>query len=285
MSRRPPRRCSRHDLAIAPDGLCVLCRRDSRASVAPVAVDGGQKDPPRWLGVCMVLAACVSMAWPIVESRLRALRDSSVLAESRVAHLSDIDVEPPATSTPIARKRAPELETASDRETVRSAATDGKRLATSEPALERDEQPERASAEREPVAANPASEHERNAAIELERKREQELRVQRRQERVKREQQKAKALASARRRVDITMYSTRWCAVCRRARAYMQAENIAFTELDVEGDKSARARQRTLNPRGSVPTIEVDDQVLIGFSAAALEKRIERAARLRLGPR
>jgi glutaredoxin len=63
----------------------------------------------------------------------------------------------------------------------------------------------------------------------------------------------------------------------------MQAENIAFIDLDVENDLAARSRAHALNPRGSVPTITIDEELLIGFSPTSLESKIERAARRRSG--
>lgn len=78
--------------------------------------------------------------------------------------------------------------------------------------------------------------------------------------------------------VRITMYSTRWCGVCKTARNYMQQNSIAFTDIDVEHDTAAGAHLMQLNPRGSVPTITIEDEVLVGFSAAALNSAIERAA-------
>jgi hypothetical protein len=63
----------------------------------------------------------------------------------------------------------------------------------------------------------------------------------------------------------------------------MQQNNIAFTDLDVEHDPAAGARLRQLNPRGSVPTIEIEDEVLIGFSAEAIDSAVARAERRRSG--
>jgi glutathione S-transferase len=63
----------------------------------------------------------------------------------------------------------------------------------------------------------------------------------------------------------------------------MQARRIPYTELDVDRDSAMGARHHALNPRGSVPTIAIDDEVLIGFSSESLEKRIDRAARRRAG--
>lgn len=90
------------------------------------------------------------------------------------------------------------------------------------------------------------------------------------------------ALDHARSQVSITMYSTSWCGACRAARAYFDDEGIAYRELDVERDRQAAMRMRELNPRGSVPTIDIEGQVLVGFSSRAIESAIDAAARRRL---
>ncbi len=89
------------------------------------------------------------------------------------------------------------------------------------------------------------------------------------------------ALTAARRDVVINMYSTSWCGACAKARAYMREQSIPFNDFDVDQDEAARARATTLNPRGSVPTITIDDQLLVGFSPSGMEDRIARAARRR----
>jgi glutaredoxin len=126
------------------------------------------------------------------------------------------------------------------------------------------------------------SEQEQRAATAAERVREEKERDAKRHEAVQRDL-KALGLAAARRNVSITMYSTTWCGFCKKARAYMQQQNIGFTDLDIDHNAAAAARQRALNPSGSVPTIAVDDDVLIGFSPDSLEDRINRAARRRTG--
>ena len=89
-------------------------------------------------------------------------------------------------------------------------------------------------------------------------------------------------IAAARRRVPVVMYSTAWCGVCKRARAYFEQQRIVFEEHDVDKDPTARAQYLQLNPRRSVPTIKIADEVIVGFSAAAVERAMDAAARARL---
>jgi glutaredoxin len=94
-------------------------------------------------------------------------------------------------------------------------------------------------------------------------------------------EEQERRLRVARRRVDITMYSTSWCPRCTEARDYMRANGISFIERDVDDNPAARRRYVDLNPRKSVPTFEIDDEVLVGFSPAGLERTLDRAARTR----
>jgi glutaredoxin len=90
--------------------------------------------------------------------------------------------------------------------------------------------------------------------------------------------QKAKA---ARRQVSIVMYSTSWCPSCTKAREYMNAQGIAFTEHDVDKSESAKLIMHRLNPKHSIPTIDIDGAVLVGFSDKAIEDAIDDAAEKR----
>ncbi len=101
-------------------------------------------------------------------------------------------------------------------------------------------------------------------------------------ERAQREEEQARQFAAERERVVVTVYYTEWCPSCRTARAYLQQRGIRFEEHDIERDSRARSRQRLLNPKGSIPTLLIEDQVLVGFSASRIEKALDRAARARL---
>jgi glutaredoxin len=88
-------------------------------------------------------------------------------------------------------------------------------------------------------------------------------------------------LRTAMRRVTVTMYSTDWCPVCKRARSWLLANGISFEELDVDRNESARLRQLSLNPKGGVPTIDVDGEVMIGFGPEHMQEVLRRAAERR----
>ncbi len=137
-------------------------------------------------------------------------------------------------------------------------------------------------AEGERVALEHAEAERARSTEAAEQKLAEEMRDQQRRQQIQQDLEQT-ALTAARRNVRITMYSTTWCPSCTKARAYMEAQAIPFTEHDVDRDSSARTRQKQLNPKGSVPTISIDDELLIGFGPEALEYRIAKAARKRRG--
>jgi glutaredoxin len=79
--------------------------------------------------------------------------------------------------------------------------------------------------------------------------------------------------------VNIAMYSTSWCGACAKARSYMEEHDIPFTDYDVERDRAAAQRMHELNPRGGVPTIAVEDYVMVGFNANELQKQVDLAGK------
>jgi len=85
-------------------------------------------------------------------------------------------------------------------------------------------------------------------------------------------------LSAAMHGVKITMYSAPWCDVCKAARRWLSAEGYKFTDLDVEASKTDSIVHRSLNPRGSVPTFDVEGTVLVGFDERRMLQAIKSKA-------
>lgn len=77
----------------------------------------------------------------------------------------------------------------------------------------------------------------------------------------------------------ITMLSTTWCSVCKRAKAWLNEKGIAYTELDVEKDEEGKRRYHELQGRG-VPIILVGKQRMNGFSEPRMEEMLKTAGLL-----
>jgi glutaredoxin len=76
--------------------------------------------------------------------------------------------------------------------------------------------------------------------------------------------------------VNIVMFSTDWCGYCKQARQYMRSQNIAFTDLDVEKNDSARKQYASLGGRG-VPFFVIGKRTLSGFSQDSFDATLREA--------
>lgn len=86
-------------------------------------------------------------------------------------------------------------------------------------------------------------------------------------------------LASASQSISIEMYTATWCQACQAAHRWMDREGIAYHEIDVDRQSDAIAQLSMLNPRRTLPTFDVEGQVLVGFDQVALTSAIDGAAR------
>ena len=64
----------------------------------------------------------------------------------------------------------------------------------------------------------------------------------------------------------VVLYSTSWCPYCKKAKAYLNKNRIAFTEYDIEKDATAKRNYKSLGGRG-VPFLVRGSDVQGGFSA------------------
>ena len=54
----------------------------------------------------------------------------------------------------------------------------------------------------------------------------------------------------------VEIYTTRFCGVCRSAKALLKQKNVAFTEIDVSRDRELRSKMTArANGRTTVPQI------------------------------
>ena len=249
-------RCAHHGLAVAPDGLCVLCRRQAEAEyAAPLPAAAPARTGP-WKYVALatfvlLTAAGVAAALKLAGSNHQPQPTAAVVGAPPEA------AEPPALS--------PSEQSALDRAKAVDLAAALKLLDEAEAKRKAEQQLAAAEQDQERKSAQAAQQKE-----QLERDRARHENVTR--------QLDEQAFRKHRGDVRITMYSTEWCGVCKRARSYMHKQNIPFTEHDIEHDDLARQKAHKLNPRDSVPTITIDKELLIGFSPESLEERISHAA-------
>ncbi len=83
--------------------------------------------------------------------------------------------------------------------------------------------------------------------------------------------------------VRVIIYSTSWCPHCRTAKKWMTGKGVRFEERDVESNPANLADCQRLNPRCSIPTLDVGGEAVVGFDEATLRAALQRAAKKQTG--
>ena len=72
----------------------------------------------------------------------------------------------------------------------------------------------------------------------------------------------------------VTIYTTRWCPFCVRAKALLAHKGVAFEEVPVDGDRALRAEMAARAGKTSVPQIWIGEQHIGGCDELfSLERR------------
>ena len=71
----------------------------------------------------------------------------------------------------------------------------------------------------------------------------------------------------------IVMYCSKWCPDCTRARAWLKARKLDYTEVDVNAVPGAAARVRQWADGNLVtPTFDIDGQIVVDFDESGLKR-------------
>jgi len=64
----------------------------------------------------------------------------------------------------------------------------------------------------------------------------------------------------------ITIYTTRWCGFCVRAKTLLDSKGLAYEEVDLDGDPAFRQRLFDLTGGWTVPQILIDEKPIGGYA-------------------
>lgn len=74
----------------------------------------------------------------------------------------------------------------------------------------------------------------------------------------------------------IVMYCTSWCPECRRARSWLKARNLEFTEVDIDANPAGAIQvKKWANGTRTTPLFDVDGQIIIRFDEAKLSELLK----------
>ena len=71
---------------------------------------------------------------------------------------------------------------------------------------------------------------------------------------------------------NVKVYGTSTCPFCKRARAWLEKNQIDFEDIDLSGDRSRIKEMIKVSGQTGVPVIVIDDEVVIGFNQPRLEE-------------
>ena len=64
--------------------------------------------------------------------------------------------------------------------------------------------------------------------------------------------------------MDVTIYTTRFCPYCVRAKALLDSKNVNYIEIDIDNDHEQRSIMEQLSKQTSVPQIFIGKQHIGG---------------------
>jgi glutaredoxin 3 len=64
----------------------------------------------------------------------------------------------------------------------------------------------------------------------------------------------------------VTIFTTRWCGYCVRAKALLDGKGIPYEEVDLNDDPSFRQRLYDLTGGWTIPQILIDDEPIGGYT-------------------
>ncbi len=70
----------------------------------------------------------------------------------------------------------------------------------------------------------------------------------------------------------VVIYSTPTCPYCKRAKEYFSRKGISYTDIDVAQDREKAKEMTQKSGQMSVPVILIDDDIVVGFDQAQLDK-------------
>jgi glutaredoxin 3 len=76
----------------------------------------------------------------------------------------------------------------------------------------------------------------------------------------------------------VTVYSTKTCPWCDRAKEYLRSKNVPYVDKDVGSDYEAAMEMVKRSGQQGVPVITTDDEVILGFDQARLARLAEKFA-------
>lgn len=74
--------------------------------------------------------------------------------------------------------------------------------------------------------------------------------------------------------MNIKVYSTPTCPYCHTLKAFLQEHGFEFEDIDVSADEQARDEMVEKSGQMGVPVVDIDGQIIVGFSREKICKAL-----------
>ena len=76
--------------------------------------------------------------------------------------------------------------------------------------------------------------------------------------------------------MDIKIYTTPTCPWCKKLKEWLKKKKVAFQEWDVVENETAREEMIFKSSQMSVPVLDIDGKIVVGFDEKILEESIKK---------
>jgi len=74
----------------------------------------------------------------------------------------------------------------------------------------------------------------------------------------------------------VTIYTTPTCSYCKVAKDFFRTQHVPFTEYNVASDQRRADEMLRKSRQTSVPVIDVNGKIIVGFNKLEIEKALKR---------
>lgn len=70
----------------------------------------------------------------------------------------------------------------------------------------------------------------------------------------------------------VTVYSAPWCGFCAAAKRYLDDKGIAYTDKNVDEDRSFAQEAVEKSGQMGIPVLDIDGQIVVGFDRPSIDR-------------
>ena len=73
----------------------------------------------------------------------------------------------------------------------------------------------------------------------------------------------------------VLIYSTQTCPFCKMTKDYLDEKGVEYTDIDVSSDEESQKEMIEKSGAMSVPVIDIEGEIVLGFDKEKLNKLLE----------